>query len=145
MLSGFNLVGEIVNCDLMVIVIVVKDLDVCCIVQDLFGCEYFRVYVNVDIYGVELVGVLKNIYVIVVGFVLVFDMGENVKVMLIICGLVEMSWFVVFLGVNLMIFMGLVGVGDFIVICILLKSCNFWVGYVVGKGKDFDDVVVEFG
>lgn len=90
----------------------------------LYGC-IFCVYVSCDCFGVEFGGVLKNVYVIMVGLVVVMDMGENICSMLIICVLVEMIWFVVKFGVNLMIFFGFVGVGDLIVICFLLKSCNY--------------------
>jgi glycerol-3-phosphate dehydrogenase (NAD(P)+) len=114
-------------------------------VQDLLGCEYFRVYANVDVYGVELAGALKNIYAIVAGLASALDMGENAKAMLITRGLAEMSRFAVSLGANPMTFMGLAGVGDLIVTCTSSKSRNFRVGYAVGKGQKLDDAVQELG
>lgn len=144
-LSGPNLAGEIVSRDLTATVIAAKDPDVRRTAQDLLGCEYFRVYANVDIYGVELAGALKNIYAIVAGLASALDMGENAKAMLITRGLAEMSRFAVSLGANPMTFMGLAGVGDLIVTCTSPKSRNFRVGYAVGKGKDLDDAVAELG
>ncbi|MCM0611979.1 NAD(P)H-dependent glycerol-3-phosphate dehydrogenase [Marinobacter sediminum] len=144
-LSGPNLAGEIVNRDLTATVIAAKDPDVRRTVQDLLGCEYFRVYANVDIYGVELAGALKNIYAIVSGLATALDMGENAKAMLITRGLAEMSRFAVSLGANPMTFMGLAGVGDLIVTCTSSKSRNYRVGYAVGKGKNLDDAVAELG
>lgn len=52
-LSGPNLAGEIVNRELTATVIAAKDPEVRHTVQDLLGCEYFRVYANVDIYGLS--------------------------------------------------------------------------------------------
>ncbi|AOY87639.1 glycerol-3-phosphate dehydrogenase [Marinobacter salinus] len=144
-LSGPNLAAEIANRDLTATVIAAKDPDVRRTVQDLLGCEYFRVYANVDIYGVELAGALKNIYAIVAGLATALDMGENAKAMLITRGLAEMSRFAVSLGANPMTFMGLAGVGDLIVTCTSSKSRNYRVGYAVGKGKKLDDAVAELG
>lgn len=144
-LSGPNLAGEIVNRDLTATVIAAKDPDVRRSVQDLLGCEYFRVYANVDVYGVELAGALKNIYAIVAGLASALEMGENAKAMLITRGLAEMSRFAVSLGANQMTFMGLAGVGDLIVTCTSSKSRNFRVGYAVGQGQKLDDAVAELG
>ncbi|RBP21963.1 glycerol 3-phosphate dehydrogenase (NAD(P)+) [Marinobacter pelagius] len=144
-LSGPNLAGEIAARDLTATVIAAKDPDVRRTVQDLLGCEYFRVYANVDVYGVELAGALKNIYAIVAGLASALDMGENAKAMLITRGLAEMSRFAVSLGANPMTFMGLAGVGDLIVTCTSSKSRNFRVGYAVGKGQNLDDAVKELG
>ncbi|MEX2475602.1 NAD(P)H-dependent glycerol-3-phosphate dehydrogenase [Marinobacter sp.] len=144
-LSGPNLAGEIVNRDLTATVVAAKDPDVRRAVQDLLGCEYFRVYANVDVYGVELAGALKNIYAIVSGLATALDLGENAKAMLITRGLAEMSRFAVSLGANPMTFMGLAGVGDLIVTCTSSRSRNYRVGYAVGKGTGLDDAVAELG
>lgn len=144
-LSGPNLASEIVSRDLTATVIAAKDPDVRRTVQDLVSCEYFRVYANVDIYGVELAGALKNIYAIVAGLASALNMGENAKAMLITRGLAEMSRFAVSLGANPMTFMGLAGVGDLIVTCTSSKSRNFRIGYAVGQGQKLDDAVAELG
>ena len=144
-LSGPNLAGEIVNRELTATVIAAKDPEVRRAVQDLLGCEYFRVYANVDVYGVELAGALKNIYAIVAGLASALELGENAKAMLITRGLAEMSRFAVSLGANPMTFMGLAGVGDLIATCTSNKSRNFRVGYAVGKGKKLDEAAQELG
>lgn len=144
-LSGPNLASEIVNHDLTATVIAAKDPDVRHKVQQLLGCEYFRVYANVDIYGVELAGALKNIYAIVAGLAAAMNMGENANAMLITRGLAEMSRFAVSLGANPMTFMGLAGVGDLIVTCTSSKSRNYRIGYAVGQGQNLEDAVAELG
>ncbi|HLV76552.1 MAG TPA: NAD(P)H-dependent glycerol-3-phosphate dehydrogenase [Marinobacter sp.] len=144
-LSGPNLAAEIVNRELTATVIAAKDPEVRRTVQQLLGCEYFRVYANVDVYGVELAGALKNIYAIVAGLAAALDMGENARAMLITRGLAEMSRFAVSLGANPMTFMGLAGVGDLIATCTSSKSRNFRIGYAVGKGKKLDEAVAELG
>lgn len=144
-LSGPNLAAEIANEELTATVIAAKDPDLRRAVQELLGCQYFRVYANVDIYGVELAGALKNIYAIVAGMASALDLGENAKAMLMTRGLAEMSRFAVSLGANPMTFMGLAGVGDLIVTCTSSKSRNFRVGYAVGKGRQLEEAVEELG
>ena len=144
-LSGPNLASEIVNQDLTATVIAAKDPAVRSKVQELLGCNYLRVYANVDVYGVELAGALKNIYAIVSGMAAALDLGENAKAMLITRSLAEMSRFAVSLGANPMTFMGLAGVGDLVVTCTSPKSRNFRVGYAVGKGAELDAAVAEIG
>ena len=144
-LSGPNLAGEIVSQDLTATVIAAKDPDVRRTVQELLGCEYLRVYANVDVYGVELAGALKNIYAIVAGLASARNLGENAKAMLITRGLAEMSRFAVSLGANPMTFMGLAGVGDLIVTCTSPKSRNYRVGYAVGNGQALEEAVEELG
>lgn len=144
-LSGPNLASEIVNRDLTATVIAAKDPTVRSKVQELLGCNYLRVYANVDVYGVELAGALKNIYAIVSGMASALDLGENAKAMLITRSLAEMSRFAVSLGANPMTFMGLAGVGDLVVTCTSPKSRNFRVGYAVGKGAELDAAVAEIG
>ena len=144
-LSGPNLAAEIVNRELTATVIAAKDPDVRREVQALLGCEYFRVYANVDVYGVELSGALKNIYAIVAGMGAALDLGENARAMLLTRSLAEMSRFAVSLGANPMTFMGLAGIGDLVVTCTSSKSRNYRVGYAVGKGTALDDAVAELG
>ncbi|WP_166260036.1 NAD(P)H-dependent glycerol-3-phosphate dehydrogenase [Marinobacter salicampi] len=144
-LSGPNLASEIVNRDLTATVIAAKDPDVRRKVQQMLGCEYFRVYANVDMYGVELSGALKNIYAIVAGLAAALELGENAKAMLITRSLAEMSRFAVSLGANPMTFMGLAGVGDLVVTCTSPKSRNFRIGYAIGQGKKLDEAVAEIG
>lgn len=144
-LSGPNLAAEIVARELTATVIAAKDPVVRHTVQELLGCEYFRVYANVDIYGVELSGALKNIYAIVAGMASALNLGENARAMLITRSLAEMSRFAVSMGANPMTFMGLAGVGDLVVTCTSPKSRNFRIGYAVGKGAKLDDAVAELG
>lgn len=94
--------------------------------------DYLCVYMNDDLIGVEFGGVLKNIIVVVSGIVVGIGYGDNVKVVLMICGLVEISRLGEKLGVDLMIFLGLGGIGDLIVICILIYFWNFILGYKFG-------------
>ncbi len=66
-LSGPNLAKEIVEQKFSGTVVASPDETLCQVVQTALSCDYFRVYDNPDIYGVELGGALKNIYAVASG------------------------------------------------------------------------------
>lgn len=146
-LSGPNLAREIVAKALTATVIASEDGSLCQIIQFVLHCDYFRVYSNSDVYGVELAGALKNIYAIVsgIGTALGMDMGENTKSMLIARSLAEMSRFAVTLGANPMTFLGLAGVGDLVATCTSNLSRNFQIGYALGEGCSLGEAESRLG
>ncbi len=144
-LSGPNLAKEIVAKAVTATVIASDDDDLCQVIQTVLHCDYFRVYANRDVYGVELAGALKNIYAIVSGIGVAMGMGENTKSMLITRSLAEMSRFAVKMGANPLTFLGLAGVGDLIATCTSSLSRNFRVGYALGNGKTLQEAENELG
>ncbi len=144
-LSGPNLAKEIAQKQLTATVVASEDRLTRETIQQVLGCEYFRVYASNDLFGVELGGALKNIYAIAAGIASALGVGENTKSMLITRSLAEMSRFAVSMGANPMTFLGLAGVGDLIVTCMSPLSRNFRVGYALGQGKSLDDAVAELG
>ncbi|MGB0360124.1 MAG: NAD(P)H-dependent glycerol-3-phosphate dehydrogenase, partial [Endozoicomonas sp.] len=144
-LSGPNLAKEIVAKALTATVIASDDDELCQIIQSVLHCDYFRVYSNSDVYGVELAGALKNIYAIVCGMGAALGMGENTHSMLITRSLAEMSRFAVTLGANPMTFLGLAGVGDLVATCTSELSRNFQVGRALGEGYSLQDAAQKLG
>ena len=144
-LSGPNLAREIVAKALTATVIASDDEPLCLTIQSVLHCDYFRVYSNNDVYGVELAGALKNIYAIVCGMGAALGMGENTHSMLITRGLAEMSRFAVKLGANPMTFLGLAGVGDLVATCTSELSRNFQVGRALGEGFTLQEAETRLG
>lgn len=144
-LSGPNLAKEIGQRQPAATVIASQDKLVRDQIQRLLSCDYFRVYVNADRFGVELGGALKNIYAIVSGMAAALGFGENTKSMLITRSLAEMSRFAVAMGANPMTFLGLAGVGDLVATCTSPLSRNYRVGYALGKGTTLEEAVEELG
>lgn len=114
-------------------------------VQDALSGPYFRVYSNRDVHGVELGGVLKNVYAIATGLVTALKMGDNTMGMLITRGLAEMSRFAEKMGSNPITFLGLAGVGDLVTTCTSPLSRNFRVGQLLGQGRSLEEAVREIG
>lgn len=144
-LSGPNLAKEVVEQKFTGTVIASPDEQLRQTVQDALSCDYFRVYDNPDIYGVELGGALKNIYAVASGMAAAIGVGENSRSFLITRALAEMSRFAVELGANPMTFLGLSGVGDLIATCTSSLSRNYQVGFQLGEGKSLEEAIAHLG
>jgi glycerol-3-phosphate dehydrogenase (NAD(P)+) len=144
-LSGPNLAGEIAKRSLAGTVIASTHESVRDRVKEVLRSDYFRVYTNDDMFGVELGGSLKNIYAIIAGMAAAKGMGQNTNGMLITRSLTEMARFGRELGADPMTFLGLAGVGDLIVTCSSSLSRNFRVGFALGEGKSLAEAVTEVG
>jgi glycerol-3-phosphate dehydrogenase (NAD(P)+) len=86
-------------------------------IQSLFMNEYFRVYTNTDLVGVELGVSLKNTIAIAAGICDGLGFGDNTKAALITRGLAEMKRLACRMGGREETLSGLAGVGDLIVTC----------------------------
>lgn len=88
-LIGFNLVKEVLVGYVVVSVFVMEDEVIVCQLQLVFNFNFFWVYINMDMVGCEFGGVFKNVIVIVVGMGDGVGVGENIRFVVIMCGLVE--------------------------------------------------------
>lgn len=113
------------------------------LIQQAFMNEYFRVYTNQDIIGVELGGALKNIVAIAAGICDGAGFGDNTKAALQPRGLVEIVRLGTAMGAEPITFAGLSGMGDLIVTCMSRHSRNRYVGEQIGKGRKLDDILKE--
>lgn len=95
---------------------------------------YFRTYINTDVTGTELGGVLKNLIALAIGIVDGVGYGENTKAAIITRGLAEMTEFAVASGANPTTLTGLAGLGDLITTCQSPMSRNSTAGRLIGQG-----------
>lgn len=144
-LSGPNLAKEILERQISASVIASQSEIVRSTIQQMLSCDYFRVYANQDIYGVELAGALKNIYAIASGIAGAMNVGQNSKAMLITRSLTEMGRFSKHMGGQMLTFLGLAGIGDLLVTCSSSLSRNYRVGYQLGKGLNLDEAAEKLG
>lgn len=114
-------------------------------VQDLFMNQYFRVYTNDDVVGVEIGGALKNVIALAAGITDGLNYGDNAKAALITRGLAEITRLGVKMGGNPFTFAGLTGMGDLIVTCTSVHSRNWRAGNMLGKGMNLQQVLEEMG
>lgn len=108
-------------------------------IQDLFMTEYFRVYTNPDIIGVELGGALKNVIALAAGVVDGLGYGANSKAALMTRGIAEISRLGVAMGGMPATFGGLTGIGDLMVTCMSGHSRNRRCGELIGQGYSLEE------
>jgi len=110
-------------------------------VQSVFSTQWFRVYTNADVIGVELAGAMKNVIAIAAGIIDGLAAGNNAKSALVTRGLVEITRLGVAMGAQAETFKGLAGLGDLITTCVSPEGRNRMVGERIGKGRKLGDVL----
>ncbi|MCU0640044.1 MAG: NAD(P)H-dependent glycerol-3-phosphate dehydrogenase [Candidatus Krumholzibacteria bacterium] len=125
------------------IVVAGSDMAVLKSIQDVFMNEYFRVYTNRDLVGVELGVSLKNTIAIAAGICDGLGFGDNTKAALLTRGLAETKRLACRMGAKDDTLSGLAGVGDLIVTCMSRHSRNRHVGEEIGRGKSLKQVLSE--
>lgn len=111
--------------------------------QALFQTDYFRVYTNPDVRGVELGGALKNVIAIAAGMAAGLGLGHNAMAALMTRGLAEMTRLGLALGASPLTFAGLAGMGDLILTCTGELSRNRSVGFELGRGRTLEEILGE--
>ena len=114
-------------------------------VRDAFTTEYFRVYTNPDILGVQFGGAMKNIIAIACGVANGLGFGDNTKAALITRGLHEIKRLAQTKKARSDTFNGLAGMGDLAVTCLSHLSRNFRFGQLLGKGLAPDVAKAQIG
>jgi len=109
-------------------------------VQGHFSTEWFRIYSNDDVKGVELGGSVKNVIAVAAGICDGLGFGDNTKALLITRGLSEMARFGVSLGADVFTFGGLAGIGDLMATCASPLSRNHQLGATLGAGTPLAEV-----
>lgn len=110
-------------------------------VQKAFMTEFFRVYTNEDIIGVEIAAAAKNVIAILAGISDGIGFGDNTKAALITRGLAEIIRLGKKINAKERTFSGLAGIGDLIVTCQSKHSRNRYVGEQLGKGRSIDEIL----
>jgi len=140
-LTGPNLAKEILAGHAAASVIAMDDDNVAKAIQKIFQAELFRVYINEDIVGCEMGGVLKNVIAIASGMADGLGAGDNTRAAVITRGLSEITRMGVALGGEPLTFSGLAGMGDLVATCISHQSRNRHVGERLGKGETIDEII----
>src|SRR5687768_7080487 len=144
-LSGPNIAAEVIRRKPAGAVVACEDADLAERVRAAFATDYFRVYTNRDVIGVELAGALKNVIALAAGIIDGLGLGNNAKASLITRGIVEITRLGVSLGAQAETFYGLAGLGDLITTCVSPEGRNRAVGEAVGRGRPLQQVLDELG
>ena len=144
-LSGPSHAEEVVRKQPTTVVVAAADQSTAERAQDYFINQYFRVYTNTDVVGVEVAGAIKNIIALGAGLSDGLGFGDNAKAALITRGLAEIGRLGEAMGANMLTFAGLAGVGDLIVTCTSQHSRNWRAGSLLAQGLSVDEVLARMG
>ena len=140
-LSGPSFAKEVASEQPTAVAVAAADLDVAHKVQDIFSTEYFRVYTNADVMGVEIGGAMKNVIALAAGVGDGLGFNHNARAALITRGLVEIARLGEAKGAVDATFYGLAGMGDLVLTCTGDLSRNRSVGIELGKGRKLEEIL----
>jgi glycerol-3-phosphate dehydrogenase (NAD(P)+) len=140
-LSGPNIAAELAKYLPATAVAAAEDGELARRVQTAFSTQWFRIYTNTDVVGVELAGASKNVIAIAAGILDGLAAGNNAKAALVTRGLVETTRLGLAMGGQESTFNGLAGVGDLITTCVSPEGRNRTVGEQIGRGRKLGDIL----
>jgi glycerol-3-phosphate dehydrogenase (NAD(P)+) len=140
-LSGPSFAKEVAEEQPTAVTVAADDLGVAYRVQELFSTDYFRVYTNQDVVGVEIGGALKNVIALAAGVSDGLGFNNNARAALITRGLVEIGRLGMAKGAIESTFAGLAGMGDLVLTCTGDLSRNRSVGMELGRGRKLDEIL----
>jgi len=140
-LSGPSFAREVARGLPTAVVVAAEDVAIAELVQKVFSGEFFRVYTNSDVIGVEFGGSLKNVMALAAGIADGLGFGSNTRAALITRGLSEMTRLGVAAGAERQTFAGLAGMGDLVLTCTGDLSRNRSVGLELGRGRSLQDIL----
>ncbi|MPZ15850.1 MAG: NAD(P)H-dependent glycerol-3-phosphate dehydrogenase [Chloroflexi bacterium] len=111
--------------------------------QQLLATEWFRVYTNTDVIGVELCSAAKNVVAIAAGIGDGLGYGDNSKAALLTRGLAEVWRLVEHYGGTRATVSGLAGLGDVVATCTSPHSRNRWAGEQIGRGRPVKEIIAS--
>jgi glycerol-3-phosphate dehydrogenase (NAD(P)+) len=144
-LSGPSFAREVAAEQPTAVAVSADDLEVASRVQEMFSTEYFRVYTNPDVVGVEVGGAMKNVIALAAGVSDGLGFNHNARAALITRGLVEIARLGEALGAQEATFSGLAGMGDLVLTCTGSLSRNRTVGFRLGQGEGLQDILESLG
>lgn len=142
-LSGPSIAAELARCMPATVVAASEDLELARTVQEAFSTQWFRVYTNDDLLGVEIAGAAKNIIALAAGIVDGLKAGDNAKAALLTRGLVEITRLGVAMNAKAETFAGLAGLGDLVTTCVSPLGRNRTAGQLIGQGRKVADVIAS--
>jgi glycerol-3-phosphate dehydrogenase (NAD(P)+) len=144
-LSGPNMAEEVARGLPGATVIASEDEALALRLQEAVNSGVFRVYVNLDLRGVELCAAAKNVIALAAGGVDGLGLGDNAKAALITRGLAEMARLGEAYGAELETFSGLAGMGDLIVTCWHPSGRNRRAGELIATGSTPEEARATIG
>ena len=110
-------------------------------IQEILSTPSLRVYTSLDVVGVQIGGVVKNVIAIAAGISDGLGLGQNARAALITRGLAEITRLATRMGADSMTLAGLPGLGDLVLTCAGDLSRNRAVGLQIAAGKTLQEII----
>lgn len=143
--SGPSIANELCKRDLTGVMLASHSPQALKKISALFKNKYFRVKTSSDLIGVELGGIMKNVYCIGIGITETLHKSTNTRSYLLTQALDEMMTLGKALGAKAETFSGLAGMGDLIATCLSADSRNRKLGEAIARGKSVAAAQKEIG
>lgn len=114
-------------------------------IQSVVENEYFKIFIQEDLIGVQVGGAVKNVMTLGVGMLDGAGYTDNTKSLLVTRGLSEMALIAKVLGGDPATLYGLSGVGDLVLTAMGNLSRNLAVGKRLGRGDALQTILDELG
>lgn len=109
-------------------------------IPDIFNKEYVKIETTEDILGVELCGIIKNIFAIAAGILEGLNVSESTKAAFLTKIINETKQIIKKLGGNENTIFLSCGIGDILLTCTSKNSRNFKLGYIIGQEKNKKEI-----
>ena len=109
--------------------------------RNIFNSNKFRAYSSNDVIGIEMGGILKNIFAIGAGIIHEYNLGTNAMASYITRSLHEITNLSYLFGTNKTTVYGNSGLGDLITTCFNINSRNHKLGTLLAKGMNLEIAV----
>jgi len=144
-LSGPSFAKEMVNGHPMALIIASHTMEIARKCQEIMSCLHFRLYISLDVTGVECGGALKNPAAIGSGIAQGLGYGQSTVAGIVTRSCKEMRELAVALGGKPETLVGLSGFGDLMLTCFSSQSRNNRLGGMIAKGMTVEEAFVEIG
>jgi glycerol-3-phosphate dehydrogenase (NAD(P)+) len=139
-LSGPTFAIEVARQLPAAVTVAAYDESVARVIQQVLSTPSLRVYTSLDVIGVQIGGVVKNVIAIAAGISDGLKLGQNARAALMTRGLAEMTRLAVRMGADPLTLAGLPGLGDLILTCAGDLSRNRAVGLQIAAGRTLEEI-----
>lgn len=144
-ISGPSLAKEIADKRVTAVNLTGRNQYILPIIKEIFekGNDTFKMRIGIDTVGVELCGIMKNIYALLVGMAESLFDSKNTNAVILTASLEEMVTLGRSLGAYHQTFYDLCGMGDLIATCMSDHSRNRTMGKKLASGKTLKEALAE--
>lgn len=140
--SGPSHAEEVIETKQTYLTVACTDKVIAKIFAEIFSTSYIQTRISTDVIGIQLAGLMKNIYAMALGIVAGMDMGDNFRAVMVAAAVREMELFFAQLSPHAeRKLTESAYLGDLLVTAYSEFSRNRTLGVHIGQGKSFGEIL----